>query len=131
MQDIFDAQGPDAAERAPLLDFERLDVYRVALEFRALATSIALPAGRRELRDQLDRAALSIVLNTAEGAGRSSAADKARFFSMARGSAMECAAVLDVLSATSLAPRPICVRGRSLIVRIVQMHIRLCLRLKP
>ena len=75
------------ARAAPLLDFERLDVYRVALEFQALASSITLPQGRRELRDQLDRAALSIVLNTAEGAGRTGAADKARFFARARGSA--------------------------------------------
>ena len=52
-------------DSAAVLDFERLDVYRLALEFKALASSIALPAGRRELRDQLDRAALSIVLNTA------------------------------------------------------------------
>lgn len=85
---------------------------------------------RRKLRDQLDRAALSIVLNTAEGAGRSNAANKARFLSMARGSAMECAAVLDVLCATRLAPRTTCVRGRSLLVRVVPMHTRLCLRLK-
>ena len=48
---------------------------------------------------------------------------------MARGSAMECAAVLDVLRATGIAPGPICVQGRSLLVRIVQMHTRLCLRL--
>jgi len=41
---------------------------------------------------------------------------------------MECAAVLDVLRATGLAPRPICVRGRSLLVPIFQMHTRLCLR---
>ena len=121
------AAGPDPVT---LLDFERLDVYRVALEFQVLASSIALPPGRRELRDQLDRAALSIVLNTAEGAARVGAADKARFFAMARGSAMECAAVLDVLRATGSAPRPICARGRSLLVRIVQMHTRLCLRLK-
>ena len=121
------AAGPDPA---PLLDFERLDVYRVALEFQALASSIQLPQGRRELRDQLERAALSIVLNTAEGAGRTGAADKARFFAMARGSAMECAAVLDVLRATGITPNLVCARGRSLLVRIVQMHTRLCLRLK-
>jgi four helix bundle protein len=102
----------------------------VALEFQALASSILLPHGRRELRDQLDRAALSIVLNTAEGAGRTGAADKARFFAMARGSAMECAAVLDVLRATGIVPGTTCVRGRSLLVRIVQMHTRLCLRVK-
>jgi four helix bundle protein len=83
-----------------------------------------------ELRDQLDRAALSIVLNTAEGAGRTGAADKARLFAMARGSAMECAAVLDVLRATGIAPQLVCARGRSLLVRIVQMHTRLYLRLK-
>jgi four helix bundle protein len=130
MQDTLDFHGSAASDPGPLLDFERLDVYRVALEFQALATSIALPPGRRELRDQLDRAALSIVLNTAEGAGRSSAADKGRFFAMARGSAMECAAVLDVLRATGLAPRLVCVRGRSLLVRVVQMHTLLCLRLR-
>ena len=89
-----------------------------------------MPQGRHELRDQLDRAALSIVLNTAEGAGRIGAADKTRFFAMARGSAMECAAVLGVLRATAIAPRLVCDRGRSLLVRIVQIHTRLCLRLK-
>jgi four helix bundle protein len=130
MQDIFDVHGSDGPGIAPLLDFERLDVYRVALEFQALASSIALPSRRREVRDHLDRAALSIVLNTAEGSGRVGAADKARFFAMARGSAMECAAVLDVLRASGLAPRTVCLRGRSLLVRIVQMHTRLCLRLK-
>ena len=127
MQDIFAA--PDCAvpdSTAPRLDFEKLDVYRVAVEFHALTASLRLPAGRRELRDQLDRAALSIVLNTAEGCGRTGAADKARFYAMARGSAMECAALFDVLANLGLAPRPLCVRARALLVRIVQMHTRLC-----
>jgi four helix bundle protein len=114
----------------PMLDYERLDVYRVALEFRALASSITLPAGHRELRDRLDRASLSIVLNTAEGGGRVGAADKSRFYAMARGSAMECAAILDVLRLGQLVPGPVCNNGRSLLVRIVQMPTRLCLRLK-
>src|SRR5688500_16889778 len=130
MQHGFDVPGSDGTGSAPLLDFERLDVYRLAIEFQALASSIVLPSGRRELRDQLDRAALSIVLNTAEGAGRVGAADKARFYAMARGSAMECAAVIDVLRASALIPHPVCVRGRSLLVRIVRMHTVLCLRLK-
>jgi four helix bundle protein len=131
MQDIFDVPGSTAPDSAtPRLDFERLDVYRVAVEFHALAASLRLPAGRRELRDQLDRAALSIVLNTAEGGGRTGAADKARFYAMARGSAMECAALFDVLGNLALVPRLTCVRARALLVRIVQMHTRLCLRLK-
>ena|SRR5688500_19431241 len=129
MQHRFDVHCSADADGGPLFDFERLDVYRVAVEFQALASSIALPR-RRELRDQLERAALSIVLNTAEGAGRVGAADKARFFAMARGSAMECAAVIDVLRASALIPHPVCVRGRSLLVRIVRMHTVLCLRLK-
>ena len=142
MQDIFDVPGSAAPESAaldsaraestaPRLDFERLDVYRVAVEFHALAASVRLPLGRRELRDQLDRAALSIVLNTAEGGGRTGAADKARFYAMARGSAMECAALFDVLGNLGLVPRLTCVRARALLVRIVQMHTRLCLRSKP
>lgn len=141
MQDIFDVPGsaaPDSAvadsaaadSAVARLDFERLDVYRVAMEFHALAASLRLPPGRRELRDQLDRAALSIVLNTAEGGGRTSAADKARFYAMARGSAMECAALFDVLRSLGITPRPTCTRARGLLVRIVQMHTRLCLRLK-
>ena len=137
MPHSLDVPGSDAPRpavedlAAPRLDFERLDVYRVAVEFHALAASLRLPPGRRELRDQLDRAALSVVLNTAEGAGRTGAADKARFYAMARGSAMECAALFDVLGNLRIAPRPTCVRARALLVRIVQMHTRLCVRRKP
>ena len=89
MQDSFDVHSSAGPDPAPLLDFERLDVYRVALEFQALASSITLPYGRRELRDQLDRAALSIVLNTAEGAGRTGAPDKKKVcFDRASGDAV-------------------------------------------
>jgi hypothetical protein len=52
-----------------------------------------------ELRDQLRRAALSVPLNIAEAAGRSSQPDAARHYAIARGSTMECAAVLDVVLA--------------------------------
>ena len=45
---------------------------------------------------------------------------------MARGSAMECAAVLEVLRAGAIAPHSVCARGRSLLIRIVQMLTRLC-----
>ena len=110
----------------PLLDAERLDAYRVALEFHALAAGLSLGRGLRELRDQLDRASTSIVLNIAEGAGRRGAADRARFFAMARGSATECAAILDIVRARRLARPENTTRGRSLLVRVVQMLTRLC-----
>ena len=81
----------------PLLDHENLDVYRVAVEFLALSLEVldGLPRQRRELRSQLERAAMSIPLNIAEGTGKPSVADRARDYAPARGSALECGAALD------------------------------------
>jgi len=87
-------------------DHEKMDVYQVAVEFAARANEIVeqLPRGRGYLGDQLQRAALSIVLNIAEGAGKFSPADKNTFYIRARGSATESAAVLDVCKRLKLAP---------------------------
>ena len=115
---------PGLLDGEPLLDAERLDVYVVAREFYALVCTFAL-AGEGELRDQLRRGGLSIVLNIAEGVGRQSAGDKRRFFSMARGSATECAAILDVVGIRGLVPYLDCRRGRALLVRVIQMLTRL------
>ena len=49
------------------------------------------------LKDQLKRAASSISLNIAEAYGRTEDKDRKRFFSIARGSAMECAAISDLI----------------------------------
>jgi four helix bundle protein len=81
-----------------LTDAQRLDCYRIACEMRAFVASL-LPVLSRAVRDQVDRASLSVVLNTAEGAGRLSPRDKARFYSIARGSANETVALLDVMAA--------------------------------
>jgi four helix bundle protein len=119
------AAGPDAPPTT-LLDYQRLDAYRLAVEFQAIAA--ALCADRRlgaTLRDQLDRASVSIVLCIAEGVGRRTAKDKARFFAIARGSAFECAAVLDLLAARGLLSGSAHRHGRGLLVRIVQMVTRL------
>jgi four helix bundle protein len=68
-----------------MLSFQKLDVYRRAIEFFALAHRVAaaLPRGHAVLADQLRRAALSIPLNIAEGAGRGTAADAARHYVIA------------------------------------------------
>jgi hypothetical protein len=52
----------------PQLDVEKLDCFRVAIEFQALAAGL-LPKGCGALRDQLDRASVSIALNLSGGAG--------------------------------------------------------------
>ena len=62
-----------------------------------------LPRGRAFLSDQLHRAAVSIPLNIAEGAGEFSQGEKARFYRIARRSATECAAILDVCGRLNLA----------------------------
>ena len=109
---------------AIVLDAEKLDVYRVAVEFQALASTL-VPAEQRVLGDQLERASVSVVLNIAEGGGRRSRRDKRHYYAMARGSAAECAAIVDLLRIRGLAPELSCRRGRSLIVRIIQMLTKL------
>src|SRR5712691_6246567 len=132
MPDAF-TPGPSRLSAAPpfagdaLLDAEKLDVYRIALEFQAVAGQLVPKRGYPELRDQLERASISIVLSIAEG--RMSPADKARFYAMARGSATESAAVLDVLWARGLVDARLRARARSLLVRIVQMLTRLQARM--
>jgi four helix bundle protein len=106
-------------------DCERLDAYRVAVEFQLLAASIGSSRRLGSLRDQLDRASVSIVLNIAEGSGRFTPAAKAHFYLIARGSAMECLAALSLLRARSLVAPDVHQRCRSLLARIVAMLTRL------
>ena len=95
-----------AAGWAHRFDHEKLDVYAAALEFTAWRRGLVrrLPRGNADLTDQLTRAGHSIALNIAEGSGEFSAADKARFFRMARRSATECAAALDLIRREHLLP---------------------------
>ena len=105
---------------AAVLDSERLDAYAVALAFQTLAARLSRRLSG-PLRDQLDRASLSTLLNVAEGVGRTQPGDKARFYAISRGSASECAALVDVLRARGLAEASLCTQARTLLVRIVQM----------
>ena len=82
----------------PLFDHERLEVYRVAREFLVLETELLKRKVPRELRDQFDRASMSILFNIGEGAGKTARADKQRSYEIARGSTTEVATQLDVLS---------------------------------
>ena len=115
------APAPDAA---PFLDCERLDVYRVALEFQVRAAALASRCDA-VVRDQLRRASLSCVLNVAEGAGSRSRPQKRQCYGIARGSAMESAAIIDVLGVRGIAEPTECRQARTLLVRIVQMLTKL------
>jgi four helix bundle protein len=119
----------DAPAIAPL-DCERLDVYRVAREFDSFAARLVPRRGQAVLRDQLQRASSSILLNIAEGCGRYARAEKAHFYLIARGSAMECAAALDVLQGRGLITAAGHRHGRGLLVRIVQMLTKLAVRMQ-
>ena len=111
-----------------LLDHEKLDVYRLAIDFLSLSTRLLdhLPASRREIRLQLERAAMSVPLNIAEGCGKPTRAERARFHGIARGSAMECGALLDVLRLTGNASPADVETGKVMLVRIVAMLTKMC-----
>ena len=115
-------------ERQPnngYLSFESLDVYQLALRFHTGVMTFLPVKGERNLRDQLERASLSIVLNIAEGAGRCTPPERRRHFIIALGSVYECAAILDVLRLRRLASPERCTRARAYAVRIAQMLAKL------
>lgn len=84
--------------KPPKFGHEKLHVYQVSLRFVAGVTELLerVPV-KMAVHSQIDRASTSIPLNIAEGNGRFTPADRCRFFDIARGSALECAAALDVL----------------------------------
>ena len=110
-----------------MMSYEKLDVYKLAMEFLALALKIAqqLPLGYSDLGDQLKRAAMSAPQNIGEGAGKRTAADCRKYFDNARGSAMECGVHLDICAAGSLADSAMIRLGKELLEREVAMLTRL------
>src|SRR5437764_7200700 len=110
-------------------DHEKLDGYRECIAFCAwtgdLLNSISVKAAAK---DQLDRASTSIPLNIAEGNGKFSAKDRARFLEIARGSALECAAALDVLVARKLVMLEQVADPKAQLAAIVRMMIGLLKR---
>jgi four helix bundle protein len=115
-----------------MLAFQKLDVYQRAAEFLAFSGTLCaeVPRGNAPLLDQLRRAATSVTLNIAEGCGRITVADRARTYSIARGSAMECAAVLDALKLLNVLDEAKYHRGIALVERVVAMLTRMC-RIAP
>ncbi len=112
-------------------DHEKLDVYQLELQFLGWVTPLLEDAKRTvgarmaEVCDQLDRASLSILLNTAEGNGKRQRQVRAKFFDDARGSATECAACLDALVAKGACASSRIQEGKDMLFRIVSMLTKL------
>ncbi|RYE77532.1 MAG: four helix bundle protein [Myxococcales bacterium] len=110
------------------LPHERLDVYRCSIEWTSLSHQFLqrLSRGDSELRDQLRRASLSIPLNIAEGTGKGDVPDRVRFHRIARGSALECAALADVLAIQGVISAEEHARAKELLRRISAMLTAMC-----
>ncbi|MEY2878102.1 MAG: hypothetical protein RLZZ15_482 [Verrucomicrobiota bacterium] len=110
-------------------DHERLKAYQKALEFVSFAGPIIdeLPA-KLAAKDQLDRASTSVVLNLAEGNSKRSRPERCRFFDIARGSGVECAACLDVLVARHKLPAATAEQGKTILLEVVSMTAGLIAR---
>jgi len=107
-------------------DHERLTVYQVSIEFVAWAGDLIESVTRKAaVKDQLDRASTSISLNIAEGNGKSSLPDRKRFFEVSRGSALECAACLDIFVARKFVTEETIRDGKVMLTRIVSMLYKL------
>ena len=118
--------GSPATDIAVMLSFQKLRVYQRSIDFLAFTMQVieSLPRGHGDLADQLLRAAQSQPRNIAEGAGRRTKIDQARFYAIARGSAMEAAAALDTMRTMKLAD-PAYSEGIELLEGIVAMLTKL------
>jgi four helix bundle protein len=110
----------------PLFDHEKLNVYQESIAFVGWVELTCREAGKRSgIVDQFERAATSIPLNIAEGNGKPKSLERCRFFDIARGAAMECAACLDVMSVTERISKDKANEGKAKLVRIVSMLVGL------
>lgn len=113
-------------------DHEKLEVYQLELAFITWLTPLLAKVKQSgtatrtaEVIDQLDRASLSALLNTAEGNGRRPRQTRAKLFDDARGSSTECAACLDALIAKKLCSSEEVTDGKELLLRIVSILTKL------
>jgi four helix bundle protein len=108
-------------------DHEKLDVYKASIDFVRFVNEFVqqLTPNHRNARDQLIRASQSIPLNIAEGNAKALWRERTRFLEIARGSAMESAAALDILVACGACNETSTTQGKELLFRVVSMLSRM------
>ncbi len=113
-------------------DHEKLRVYQEAIRFVRWVHHVLerIPKGVAA-RGHLDEASTSIALNIAEGNGKFTAPDRCRYFDIARGSALECAACLDVLVAKAVLAAEGAAPGKEMLANVVSMLVGLIKTTSP
>lgn len=116
----------------PLFDHEKLIAYQRSIQFVAWSSPLLerLPS-KLAACDQLDRASTSVPLNIAEGNAKHTAPDRCRYFDTARGSALECAACLDVLVAKGKCTVEEIQSGKGLLHEVVSLLVGLIRSIAP
>ena len=113
-------------------DHEKLIAYQRSIQFVAWASPILEQrTPRRAVLDQLDRASTSVPLNIAEGNAKFTAPDRCRYLDTARGSALECAACLDVLVAKGECTDQVAQAGKEILHEVVGLLIGLIRSIAP
>jgi four helix bundle protein len=117
---------------APSFDHEKLIAYQRSIQFVAWASHLLenLPA-KLAVCDQLDRASTSVPLNIAQGNAKYTPPDRCRYFDSARGSALECAACLDVLLAKGKCEAEQTAAGKQILVEVVSLLVGLIRSISP
>ena len=119
-----------SSDTSGMLSYKKLDVYKCSIELLALITQVLDSwrgtRGNAILADQLKRSGISTPLNIAEGAGKATAADQAKHYVIARGSAMEAGAAFDVALVMGLVDETTSHRAEELVTRIVGMLTKMC-----
>ncbi|MEO0162211.1 MAG: four helix bundle protein [candidate division WOR-3 bacterium] len=111
-----------------VFDFEKLDVYQLALDFvdEVFEITSKIPWQlQSSLGDNFRRTALSIVSNIAEGSGKISNREKKHYYKITLTSDRECIPMITLLKRRKLISQNIYENLREICIRISPMLIKL------
>ena len=81
------------------MTMQKFKTYQLAKQFYHKSKNLKL---REPMRNQFQRACLSVVLNLAEGSAKSTPKDRRKFYRIAFGSLRELQAILDIINHVEL-----------------------------